>query len=230
LILILLVRNGEHRSATNQISNQIILANSQTHRYLDINPRGLVPAIKYSVPGIMDEEIIYESHIVAQFLADSFPSHLLPASKESPTSALRRARIDFFVDTWNTKVASHMMPTLVATTDEEKEAKVNDWVAAVEKELEPLLKDANPFFGGSKELTFAEVIAAPFLVRWFSVSEDGEVISKTLAEKLNKLPNFAKWAKAVRERKSVLTIYDEKAVVEGTKSRIERMRARHAGK
>lgn len=67
--------------------------------YLDINPRGLVPAIKYSVPGIMDEEIIYESGVVAQFLCDSFPGPLLPASKESPTSALRRARIGFFVDT-----------------------------------------------------------------------------------------------------------------------------------
>lgn len=66
--------------------------------YLDINPRGLVPAIKYSVPGLMDEEIITESGIVALFLCDAFPSHLLPASKESPFSALRRARINFFVD------------------------------------------------------------------------------------------------------------------------------------
>lgn len=67
--------------------------------YLDINPRGLVPAIKYSVPGVMDEEIIYESGIVAQYLCDSFPSHVLPASKETPTSALRRAKTNFFVDT-----------------------------------------------------------------------------------------------------------------------------------
>jgi glutathione S-transferase len=32
--------------------------------YLDINPRGLVPSIKYTVPGLYDEEIITESSIV----------------------------------------------------------------------------------------------------------------------------------------------------------------------
>lgn len=77
-----------------------VIIDLQTPRpqwYLDINPRGLVPAIKYSVPDIMDDEIITESGIVAQFLCDSFPSHLLPASKESPFSALKRARIGFFV-------------------------------------------------------------------------------------------------------------------------------------
>ena len=53
--------------------------------YLDINPRGLVPSIKYSVPGVYDEEeIITESAIVSQFLMDSFPSHLLPESKQEP--------------------------------------------------------------------------------------------------------------------------------------------------
>ncbi len=49
---------------------------------------------------------------------------------------------------------------------DEKQAKVDEWAAAVEKEIEPLLADAGPFFGGSKELTFAEAIVAPFLLRW----------------------------------------------------------------
>jgi len=42
-------------------------------------------------------------------------------------------------------------------TMKEKEAKTKEWSDAIEKELEPLLKDADPFFGGSKELTLAEV-------------------------------------------------------------------------
>jgi len=44
-----------------------------------------------------------------------------------------------------------------AGSEEEKEAKSKEWVAAVQKEIEPLLKTANPFFGGSQELTLAEV-------------------------------------------------------------------------
>lgn len=50
--------------------------------YLDINPRGLVPSIKYSKEGVYDEEIVTESAIVSQFLMDEFPSSLLPGSQE----------------------------------------------------------------------------------------------------------------------------------------------------
>jgi glutathione S-transferase len=49
-----------------------------------------------------------------------------------------------------------------AETDEEKEAKSREWVSAVAKDIEPLLKSANPFFGGSSELTLAEVCSDPF--------------------------------------------------------------------
>lgn len=44
-----------------------------------------------------------------------------------------------------------------AATDEEKEQKAEELVGAMEKEVEPLLKDANPFFGGRGELTLVEV-------------------------------------------------------------------------
>ncbi|EMD00878.1 hypothetical protein BAUCODRAFT_187903 [Baudoinia panamericana UAMH 10762] len=180
--------------------------------YLDINPRGLVPTIKYSVPGIMDEEIIYESGIVAQFLCDSFPSHLLPASKESPTSALTRARMTFFADTWFTKTAPLYMAILRAS-EHEKDAKVDEWIAAFEKEIEPLLKDASPFFGGSKQLTFAEVLTAPFVVRALDMSKDGEVVPRSATEKLSRLPNLSKWMNAVAYNESVLKIYDSERVI-----------------
>lgn len=125
--------------------------------------RGLVPAIKYSDEHLKDE-IITESAIVAQFLADKFPSHLLPASNGSPKAALERARINFFIDTWNTKIGSFMFAIFRASTDEEKEVKSKEWVAAVAKDIEPQLKTANPFFGGSSELTLAEVCSRLHMV------------------------------------------------------------------
>ena len=82
--------------------------------YLDINPRGLVPSVKYTAPG-QKEETITESAIVSQFFADLYPSHLLPASSDG---ALKRARINFFVDTWSTKVASQIFPIYMATADQ----------------------------------------------------------------------------------------------------------------
>jgi len=193
--------------------------------YLDINRRGLVPAMKYSVPGIMEDEIITESQIVVQFLCDSFPSHLLPASNESPTSALRRARINFFVDTWNTKVSGFQQQAMRADP-KEKDRICGEWAAAMEKEIEPLLHDAAPFFGGSNEMTFAEVMAAPFLVRWCSFSRDGELLPATFLETLDGLPNISRWRKAIEGSESVMKVYDEKAVVEGSKTRIKKLLAK----
>lgn len=193
--------------------------------YLDLNPRGLVPTIAYSVPGLLDDEIITESAVVAQFLADAFPGAFLPASKESPTSALQRARINFFADAWSSKVGSNLFPLFMASDAAAKDEIVTKIVAAVEKEIEPLLKNAAPFFNGSQELTLAEALIAPFLVRLYDASEDGELAPRTLAEKLDALPNFAKWAKAVRARPSVTGIYDAQSILQRTKERLAKMAA-----
>jgi len=122
----------------------------RTPEYLAINPRGLVPTL------IHNGEIIPESAIVSQFLADQYPSHLVKASSE-PGGALQRARINFFVDAIFNKVQPNFYPQASAKTEAEKTEKMNAFVAAVVKEVEPLLKDAGPFFGGSSRLTLAEV-------------------------------------------------------------------------
>ena len=121
-----------------------------------MNPRGLVPSIKIS-NGILEDEIITESAIVSTFIADLYPnSSFWPATRESPTSALTRARIAFFVDTFTGKVNTFMYQVLKAE-GEEKERLGAELVDAVRKEIEPLLESARPFFGGSKSITLAEV-------------------------------------------------------------------------
>ena len=83
-------------------------------------------------------------------------SNFWPATRESPTSALTRARMAFFVDTWVGKVNTYMYQIMKAE-GEEKEKLGTDLVEAVRKEIEPLLEDAGPFFGGSRSITLAEV-------------------------------------------------------------------------
>jgi glutathione S-transferase len=206
-----------------------------------------VPALKFS-GGPLHDEILTESAIVVQFLCDAHPSHLLPPSNAGPEAALFRARLNFFVDTWNTKIGSYMFSMFRADSNEEKEAKSKEWVAAVRKEIEPLLKNANPFFGGSKDLTLAEVcvmragahsntrlttwtwqvIIAPFLLRIYALS-NGDVLPVSVKEGLQKLPNFAKWANATMANESVRQTWDEEAVVSRTKSRIAKMKAHANG-
>lgn len=62
----------------------------------------------------------------------------------------------FFVDTFIGKVNTNMYQTLKAE-EEEKEKLGAELVEAVRKEIEPLLESAGPFFGGSKNITYAEV-------------------------------------------------------------------------
>ena len=124
--------------------------------YLKINPRGLVPSLKIS-NGVLEDEIITESAVVSTFLADAYPKDgFYPPSRESPTSALTRARISFFVDTFTSKVNPFTYPILLAD-GKEKEEQATKLVEVVKKEIEPLLASADPFFGGSKTLTLAEV-------------------------------------------------------------------------
>lgn len=128
----------------------IDLSVPRTAEYLKVNPRGLVPSLSY------DGVILTESGIVSQFLVDEHPSHLLPESNANG-GALRRARVNFFVDTYFSKAQPLYGKTLSAKTEEDANGFATDYVAAVAKEVEPLLGDAAPFFGGSDKLTLAEV-------------------------------------------------------------------------
>lgn len=126
----------------------------RTPKYLKVNPRGLVPSIDYN------GAIITESGIVAQFLADAHPSHLEKTSSEEG-GALQRAKINFFVDAYFSKVNSGFY-TVIKAEGEEKEKEAGIFVDNIVKEIEPLLKDAKPFFGGSSRLTLAEVSCTLF--------------------------------------------------------------------
>ncbi|KAL2686795.1 hypothetical protein Neosp_004337 [[Neocosmospora] mangrovei] len=194
----------------------IDLDTPRTPEYLKVNPRGLVPSISYN------GEIITESAIVAQFLADTHPSDFLPKSSD-PKDALTRARINFFTDAWSTKIQSHIFKlTYSASVSEEV---VKDATASIVKEIEPLLSNAAPFFNGSDKLTFAEAIVAPFVIRVFTLSKHGLVPASFIEALEKEAPNFYKWAQAVIKHPSVLSIYNEDVIVDGTKKRIEKLKA-----
>jgi len=97
---------------------------------------------------------------VTQFLADAHPSHLLKASTDEG-GPLQRARINFFVDTYFSKVNGLYFAAAKLEAGAEKEEAAGKYVDAVVKEIEPLLADAAPYFGGSSKLTLAEVIRPP---------------------------------------------------------------------
>ncbi|WKT54476.1 hypothetical protein QSH57_005060 [Fusarium oxysporum f. sp. vasinfectum] len=187
--------------------------------YLKINPRGVVPSLSYN------GEIVTESAIVAQFLADAYPTTLLPASTD-PNGPLARARIAFFADAWTSKANPLFLKSVYgATSDAKAKELVQETVAAIVKEIEPLLASAAPFFGGSEKITLAEALTGSFIIRLFSFANHG-LVPKSLIVRLEKeAPNFYKWAQEVIKNPSVLSIYNEEVVVEATKKRIAKLKA-----
>ncbi|KAF1944811.1 thioredoxin-like protein [Clathrospora elynae] len=185
--------------------------------YLEINPRGLVPTIDFN------GQIITESGIVSTFLADAYPSHVFPASG-SPDAALTRARINFFVDTWFSKAGSFWFKILLQDEGEEKVRLEKEFVEVVEKEIEPLLKDAAPFFGGSGRVTLAEALTAPFILRIYALTKFG-LLPQSIVSGFDALPNFSKWAAEVIKQESVTYIWDEESTIAGTKKKIESLKA-----
>jgi len=137
---------------------------------------------------------------------------------------LTRARINFFVDTWFSKVGSHWFLILKAD-GAEKEKLAKEFVDLVGKEVEPLLKDAKPFFGGSSKVTLAEALTAPFVLRVYALTKHG-VLPQSVVDGFDKLPNFSKWASEVVKQESVLYVWDEEPTITAMMTKIESMKAK----
>ncbi|RSL95293.1 hypothetical protein CEP52_012167 [Fusarium oligoseptatum] len=162
---------------------QIDLEVPRTEAYLKINPRGKVPALSYN------GKIITESAIIAKFLADAYPSPLVPPSN-SVDGALRRAQIDFFVDTYVNNVLGLLYKGISAKTDAEAEKIGHALVENIVKEIEPELNDAAPYFGGSDKVTLAEALVASFVIRLLSLGRSGILFKEALSGLEAKAPNF----------------------------------------
>lgn len=204
--------------------------------FLKLNPRALVPVL------IFNGEIIIESAIICQFLADVYPSHLCPPST-STEGALRRARISYFTDAYWSKFHTTLFKLFEAPTDADAEKVIDEAVAGLLREVEPLLNDANPFFGGSDKLTLAEVstllpeilgpkklnmcmkvIMGPFVIRAITLSKHGVYPKSLNAQIQEKTPNFHKWATAVSGHPSITSVFDESVIVARSVAKRERMR------
>ena len=170
--------------------------------------------------------IITESAIVCQFLADAYPSHFLPPT-DSMENALKRARINFFTDTWITKVGMFWMKIAMEDSEKEQEKLADELVSTVKKEIDPLLGDAAPFFGGSSKLTFAEALVVPMIIRLYVFANNG-LLPKSIIDGLDGLGNFSKWAAGVVKQESVTYIWDEEHIVQQTRTRLAQFKVKVA--
>ena len=98
-----------------------------------------------------------ESGPIVEFLTELYPSHLTPNSGNRPADAVQHWHQRFFIDTWFSKVNPLLFKMTGASDDAARLALANNVADMIEKEIEPLLKDTAPFFGGSSSITVVEV-------------------------------------------------------------------------
>ncbi|KAG0208810.1 hypothetical protein BGX28_000353 [Mortierella sp. GBA30] len=173
--------------------------------YLHINPYGQVPALK-----INDKDVIYESLIVAEYIAE-----LHPESGLLSTDALQRAQSRYLIQHWGSHVQSVIHKAAV-TLDPVESAKLRQDVIRELEKVNGLLEKVShkvtevrgPFFLGDK-FTFADLAIAPFLARFFLITafqQDGDNVSKEFEHSLQEnknLKRFNEWRHAVVSRASV---------------------------
>lgn len=63
------------------------------------------------------------------------------------------------------------------------------------------------------------------MIRLYASSKHGILPESIRGDLAAKAPNFDKWAQAVIKHPSVLSIWDEEKIIEGTKVRIAKLRA-----
>ncbi|CAO3572931.1 unnamed protein product [Mortierella alpina] len=173
--------------------------------YLHINPYGQVPALK-----INDKDVIYESLIVAEYIAD-----LHPESGLISADALQRAQTRYIIHHWGAHVQSVIHKASVTVNAAESAALRQQVIKELEK-VNGLLENASrtatdvagPFFLGAK-FTFADLAIAPFLARFFLLSafqEDKDAVSKEFEQSLqanSNLKRFNEWRHAIVTRATV---------------------------
>ena len=125
---------------------------------VDINPKGLVPAIEYH------GKALYESLILCEFLEDAYPNHqpqLLPADPYT------RAYVRIWLDHISKNIVPAFFRLLQAQEVEKQQAALEEYTKALDTLA---AKVKGPWFLGD-EFSIVDVAIAPWIVRDYIVVE-----------------------------------------------------------
>ena len=161
---------------------------------IDINPKGLVPAVEYQ------GKALYESLILCEFLEDAYPSY---QPNILPTDPYKRAYVRIWVDFITKNLVPGFM-RLVQAQDPQKQKQYLDEVINEQKKFAAQVK--GPYFLG-EEFSLVDVAIAPWIVRDYITTEhrgysraaSGEAW-KNYADNIAKRPSVANTSSVSSDR------------------------------
>ncbi|EGN92742.1 hypothetical protein SERLA73DRAFT_190579 [Serpula lacrymans var. lacrymans S7.3] len=167
--------------------------------FLDINPKGLVPAIEYR------GKALYESIILCEFLEDAYPSH---KPHLLPVDPFDRAHARIWIDHC-TKTIVSATHRLLQSQDKESQDNAREELYAAQRKLAKEVK--GPYFNG-EEFGLVDICVAPWIARDYVVAEHRgykrEDASKEWKEYADRLSQRESVVKTMSEREHLNVIYD----------------------
>ena len=152
---------------------------------IDINPKGLVPAVEYK------GRALYESLILCEFLEDAYPSY---KPNVLPADPIDRAYARIWIDFISKSIIPSWQRLLQAQTSEKQQEALED-LSKAQKTFGEKVK--GPYFLG-EEFSLVDIAVAPWVVRDYILAEnrnyDRAAVSsewKKYADHLEKRPTIA---------------------------------------
>jgi len=126
--------------------------------FLDINPKGLVPAIEYK------GKAIYESLIICEFLEEAYPNH----KPLLPSDPVERAIARIWIDHISKAVVPAFQRLLMAQDEAAREGAREEFYVVLRKIANEV---KGPYFLG-EEFSLVDVAIAPWIVRDYVTREN----------------------------------------------------------
>jgi len=159
--------------------------------FLDINPKGLVPAVEYKGTAL------YESLVICEFLEEAFPSH---TPHILPVDPVERARVRIWIDHISKSFLPAVFRLIQSQTSDAQDsarAEVNKALGAFAKEIK------GPYFLGD-QFSLADIAIAPWIVRDYIIEENRGFKRSDVGQ------NWERYARSVESRDSVLRTQSDK--------------------
>ncbi|KAK9897987.1 glutathione-S-transferase [Cystobasidium minutum MCA 4210] len=126
--------------------------------FLRVSPRGLVPAATYY------GKPLNESQVILEFLEDAYPDK---GPKLRPEDPYLRARMRLTIDHISKNIIPAFFRLLQAQEDDKRDEARNDLVNALDKFGKEV---KGPYWAG-EDITFADLVLAPFSLREYILKE-----------------------------------------------------------
>ncbi|KAJ7169133.1 glutathione-S-transferase [Mycena crocata] len=160
--------------------------------FLDINPKGLVPAVEYH------GKALYESLVLCEFLEDAYPEH--KPSILGPGDAYTKAYTRIWVDFIGKAFVPAFMRLMQAQEKEKQDVARTELYDALRKFS---AQAKGPYFLG-EEFSLVDIAIVPWITRDYILADHREYSRENVS------PEWKRYADHVEQRESVLKTKSDK--------------------